>query len=1005
MDHSHQSLIKPSYRERLVCQKYYVLSSCIYSNLNFLISFKVSFIGLFTCLTSVPRVHCPITERNPKVMSGNQRLQSKRRQVPSEKRKRALFSCDRCKLRKTKCNRIQNNDLKYDNITPCLQCTKAGVACTTSIPRKKRFYGPVKNIAFHYKCLLSLVAGLFPDSDIYSFEDLIDLGHKLKIEMPKLDLADEEDNETLENLKTEKEAQPDKAITEKTDLMPKKPAVIKSESVSHAANKNEDIPRKKLTKRRNEIDSLEATENQESTSKQLLITENKEQPKLPKLPPGVKLKNSDNERLIMDRFGHTHFIGNFGTASLLNGLCDIIIKNSFNKKKPPTSTQDLRDHSVQTITSDNAPAYQYPKQLYNFDRIEIDRFPLINTIEKEEADFYMKIFFEKVHPYYFIFNRELFMEKYHIFWEEIDADMNREKADTHTVLRLSSAEICSIYMVWILGKRFQQYSFPEILPSNAKLDDETISKLIDIIKLSFTDVVLTPSIDGIRLLILFSVYLSSIKVRESGYCLMELAVIQAKSLGLHRKSIVAKFNEKKADVMKRILWSLAKSETILSYSFGRSSGIPWEEIDIGLPTVEDETDEEFKVFYSRSCMLTKIIFEILDYKKKSHKEPLSLVSVEKALYFRRKLEKFWEGVPEIWKDYKSLPINRYKPKLHIQYHYYYIALTLPMFLYIVNSQSYIIKNDDPFLALLVCGIKSSFKTAEIISYTDSKGFFNGTIYFDIFYCYNAIMVLTLSYTLFKSSQNSKEKQIIDLDNLDKKYGINLDEVLKSINLIRKLIWKNLGKIDGTMRRMSDIIETLLDDLGIIQILVVKYGAKPSNVKNIETKDETGKTSVSSISTGYRKIKLNLNQQGRSKRTRTPTPKNERPSKSPARSKKPRRFDNMPSGGGLYPFSPMGDDQAEPYSLIPTESPMGKDTISKTDSPRNFEATELDNPALGSNEIHLANNATSASDNQPALDINANDNINDVLNSLSLNNDLMDALFGSELFNLEEDLLL
>ncbi|KGK35629.1 hypothetical protein JL09_g5221 [Pichia kudriavzevii] len=316
--------------------------------------------------------------------------------------------------------------------------------------------------------------------------------------MPKLDLADEEDNETLENLKTEKEAQPDKAITEKTDLMPKKPAVIKSESVSHAANKNEDIPRKKLTKRRNEIDSLEATENQESTSKQLLITENKEQPKLPKLPPGVKLKNSDNERLIMDRFGHTHFIGNFGTASLLNGLCDIIIKNSFNKKKPPTSTQDLRDHSVQTITSDNAPAYQYPKQLYNFDRIEIDRFPLINTIEKEEADFYMKIFFEKVHPYYFIFNRELFMEKYHIFWEEIDADMNREEADTHTVLRLSSAEICSIYMVWILGKRFQQYSFPEILPSNAKLDDETISKLIDIIKLSFTDVVLTPSIDGIQ---------------------------------------------------------------------------------------------------------------------------------------------------------------------------------------------------------------------------------------------------------------------------------------------------------------------------------------------------------------------------------------------------------------------------------------------------------------------------------------------------------------------------
>lgn len=988
----------------------------------------------------------------------NKRLQSARRLVPSEKRKRALFSCDRCKLRKTKCNRIQNNDLKYDNITPCSQCTKAGVSCTTSIPRKKRFYGPVKNIALHYKCLLALVTGLFPDSDVYNIEEVVNIGHKLKFEMPDLDDYDDLDKlekESFEKLKREANRSDDDTtpITVKYEPIEEDSHTLEKNSnkINIKKNVNEEtdtIGRNTISSNNDQLVTIEESEkslklvSDQANSNNTLGKEMKtiedqnvnkefngsEQNGVLKLPPGVKLKNNvENERLIIDKFGHTHFIGNFGTASLLGGLCDIIIKRSYNQKNPPTSTQDIRDSSVQTITSENVPIYQYPTHLYNLDTMNIDRFPLINIMNRTEADIYVNVFFEKVHPYYFIFNELRFREKYEIFWEELNDNTYKENNKASTTLRLNSAEICIIYTVWILGGRFQLYSDSESLPQNSVIDEDVMGKLIDIVKLSLSDIVLTPSIDGIRLLILFSVYLSSIKVRESGYCLMELAAIQAKSLGLHRKSIVNKFNDQKSDVMKRIMWTLTRSETTLCCSFGRASAIPWEEIDIDFPNIEDEHDELFKIYYLQTCKLTKIIFEILEYKKKTQKDTLSLVSIEKALYLKKRLEKFWDDIPDILIDYKSLPVTRYKPKLHIQYHFYYITLTLPLFLYIVNSHHYIVKNDDPFLSLLVCGIKSSFKTAELVSYSDSKGLFNGTLYYDVFYCYNAIMVLTLTYILFKSSQPNKGRQIIDLDNLNSKYDINIEEILKSINLIRKLILKNLYKIDGTMKRMCDIIETLLGDLGIIQTLVKKYNAQASNVRNIEDRNESGGTSVTSIPSSYRNIKISFNKHGFQKKKRSSKVLSSKlESKNTTLDEKINALKNSDtvkykvkkSDGEFtkfqrsqsHPGQFTNDNVIQESSNFLNEKAHSSDNVKLAqyiDSDTNTNYSDLEATQLPyfeqNNDIFTEGiEMSKEQDSYNTLSTSSTD-INDVLNSMSLNTDLMDALFGTDLFNLSSDM--
>ncbi|GME85399.1 unnamed protein product [Ambrosiozyma monospora] len=284
------------------------------------------------------------------------KLQSKRRIVPTESRKRALFSCDRCKLRKTKCKRIQNNDLKYDNITPCVQCTKAGVACTTSIPRKKRFYGPIENISLHYKCLLALATGLFPDKDIYNIEELIELGRSFKFEMPSID-----SNEEIQGLKHPddvpaksgakrpkkeelsstgaKDEHQDKKIKledegnilkkEKEEAKSKKTVPSASKSASAAPKPVEEMEVSKSSEASNvEDDGDESSEPLTMVVKTPVVSKSKptvqehvvrisksevhiSEP--PKLPPNIKIRNNNKakERLIMDRFGHTHFIGNF----------------------------------------------------------------------------------------------------------------------------------------------------------------------------------------------------------------------------------------------------------------------------------------------------------------------------------------------------------------------------------------------------------------------------------------------------------------------------------------------------------------------------------------------------------------------------------------------------------------------------------------------------------------------------------------------------------------------
>ncbi|OKL62950.1 hypothetical protein UA08_01762 [Talaromyces atroroseus] len=103
-----------------------------------------------------------------------------RRRVPDSQRRRTLVSCDRCKTRRIRCYRTNENE-------SCTNCLTGGVKCESTLPRKQRVYGSVERFSLRYRALDALVRGLFPNEDTDDVEVLFQLAKNHNIHMPSPD--------------------------------------------------------------------------------------------------------------------------------------------------------------------------------------------------------------------------------------------------------------------------------------------------------------------------------------------------------------------------------------------------------------------------------------------------------------------------------------------------------------------------------------------------------------------------------------------------------------------------------------------------------------------------------------------------------------------------------------------------------------------------------------------------------------------------------------------------
>ncbi|CAG8955408.1 hypothetical protein HYFRA_00010272 [Hymenoscyphus fraxineus] len=110
-------------------------------------------------------------------MEGTSSNTTHSRRVPLEKRKRTETSCDKCKTRKQKCDRIAGKER-------CRYCEIHGIQCQTTQLRKKRLYGSAESLGGRLILLESLVKGLVPEADLSSNDEMQRLGKSLGIPLP-----------------------------------------------------------------------------------------------------------------------------------------------------------------------------------------------------------------------------------------------------------------------------------------------------------------------------------------------------------------------------------------------------------------------------------------------------------------------------------------------------------------------------------------------------------------------------------------------------------------------------------------------------------------------------------------------------------------------------------------------------------------------------------------------------------------------------------------------------
>lgn len=103
-----------------------------------------------------------------------------RDKVDPAPRKRALVSCDRCKVRRARCIRDNPDE-------PCTDCKVSGVLCESKLPRKQRVYGSVETLSLRYRALESLVKGVFPHENVQDVNILFKLAAERNIPMPAND--------------------------------------------------------------------------------------------------------------------------------------------------------------------------------------------------------------------------------------------------------------------------------------------------------------------------------------------------------------------------------------------------------------------------------------------------------------------------------------------------------------------------------------------------------------------------------------------------------------------------------------------------------------------------------------------------------------------------------------------------------------------------------------------------------------------------------------------------
>ncbi|PVH17469.1 uncharacterized protein CXQ87_000355 [Candidozyma duobushaemuli] len=488
--------------------------------------------------------------------------------------------------------------------------------------------------------------------------------------------------------------------------------------------------------------------------------------------------SQQQDLVITDHNGNRHMIGPLGSPAVF----DSSVKALANMFDIDLSACPSLQHAFQgelVLTSSNEPLNPSDLGLlYN------SMFPYLDDISFQEATYFTDCFFRNVHPRYPCFVESVFRSFLERFWAAM-ASKSRDRFISHHT-------ICSIYMVWLLGRLFSPGSLPRI-------DQSIVQRYLHIIRLCLSDIVLTPTLDGIRTLVLLAIYMENTMRRESAYVLIQVAARHCITLGLHRESSVMQVADKsKVEESRRIWWAVFTMEVSVSCQMGRSSTIHMSDVSASYPLCYDVVPSpEYSPTYMAILDITKVMHEVLKYRQAvdNTESLMSNENLDKALALDEKLTRTMQRIDQSLLDLSM--IADYKIHLSMRYHHDRLTISLPFYSKVAEDPQY--ASHPTVQTLLTQGLRSSIVISQIIDASMSSNMLNGTVHADIFYTFHATMGLVMGYCLMNNSTL----------NSNLKLGVSNEEVQQAIERIRGLSLSNRGMCFGTLLKFSTFIDAFI----------------------------------------------------------------------------------------------------------------------------------------------------------------------------------------------------
>lgn len=670
---------------------------------------------------------------------------------PTIKRKKAIFSCDRCKTRKRKCVRYITNENgektpSFDIIYPCEECIQSKSICHTYLGQRRQT--TLKKLSLTESAISE--ESMSQNSDAKAKE--LEVKCQYLINLLK---------QIFPDIKTE--------LFQEDETSPLSVGSTCSSDQSSIA----------LSSNRNSFVKQEEEEDMEEMKNFARIAEE-----------GI-LRRKD-------------YIGPLGSSTLHDTVIELI--------GSPGSLKSSSPGFAHTITPEhNLFTNDMQAKFY-------DNNQLIYSIPRPEADHYVCDFFDRIHPICNCIDKEEFVQIYEVFWLLLKYENLRS---INSNLFVSSPQICTIYLIWILGKRFKHNN------------DKSLSEIyFQIIQNTLSEMILRPSEAGVQMAILFSLYLESTHSKKSAWIVIEAAVTQAIAIGMNKnkKGNLANIDEK-TNKHSKIWCTLFAQEVRLSSIMGRQSSIDFMEANITPPKfqpvkhsnlprywVYQINHDDYQLYFDRFYELNKLFYDFLRYRSSIMESTsvYTISSIKKAWDLRSKFHRWINSLPPTLKNIfakTSTGVYRYRVFLHLTYHYYFVNLGLPflmLILRIMQSQKMIkLKKTDPIYVLAISAISCSKQIFNIIDFEYENEILNGSIYNDIYVLYHSTLIFAIAIAVIS---NKQAEMILDLEHLEQKENISKEKLRIIISKIGQLNKKLQPLTSGSNFEDSQNIQQLVDSV-------------------------------------------------------------------------------------------------------------------------------------------------------------------------------------------------